>query len=351
MKSKITAALLCLFFGWCGFHRFYLGHTLIGLIQFISIGLYIGGSRLHLPIAFIWALIDFVRIITGSLLDQDKFYKKINKLGIKIDDEEKNWWNESFIIDESKLQPRFEYILKNKFLIKEIVTEDSLKKIKDKVILLENNINNEISELTNKDQWWSLDDRHKELTKNYWWFDEIAEGSLRLIVRNYIEECLLSHETIKLIDYQEFIDFKEKIKKQIEEKEKEELEKRLESGETRKSKGEPFCCWCGEGRSKYLEYIDGSETGWDWHFRNKDGSRDQRAKDNYQVAGFVSNWKCQNCNSNLKARHFSTEKPSKKVEIWKLELITNGDGERVSDDWVSDEGVSMAGAHHRQHEN
>ena len=99
-----------------------------------------------------------------------------------------------FIIDESKLQPRFEYILKNKFLIKEIVTEDSLKKIKDKVILLENNINNEISELTNKDQWWSLDDRHKELTKNYWWFDEIAEGSLRLIVRNYIEECLLKRE-------------------------------------------------------------------------------------------------------------------------------------------------------------
>ena len=318
MKSKITAALLCLFFGWCGFHRFYLGHKLIGLIQFISIGLYIGGSSLHLPFAFIWALIDFVRIITGSLLDQDKFYKKINKLGIKIDDEEKNWWNESFIIDESKLQPRFEYILKNKFLIKEIVTEDSLKKIKDKVILLENNINNEISELTNKDQWWSLDDRHKELTKNYYWLrnPELAEGSLRLIVRNYIEECL-----------------------------------RLESVETRKSKGEPFCCWCGEGRLKYLEYIDGSETGWDWHFRNKDGSRDQRAKDNYQVAGFVSNWKCQNCNSNLKARHFSTEKPSKKVEIWKLELITNGDGERVSDDWESDEGVSMAGAHHRQHEN
>ena len=332
MKSKKTAALLCLFLGYFGFHRFYLGHTLIGLIQLLTFGGFI-----------IWALIDFVRIITGSLLDQDKFYKKIKKLGIKIDDEQKKWWDESFIIVESKLQPRFEYILKNKFLIKEIVTEDSLKKIKDKIILLENNINNEISELTNKDQWWSLDDRHKEFTK--------IENGLLFIVRNYIEECLLSHETIKLINYQKYIDFKEKIKKQIEEKEKEELEKRLESVETRKSKGEPFCCWCGEGRLKYLEYIDGSETGWDWHFRNKDGSRDQRAKDNYQVAGFVSNWKCQNCNSNLKARHFSTEKPSKKVEIWKLELITNGDGERVSDDWESDEGVSMAGAHHRQHEN
>ena len=343
MKSKITAALLCLFFGWCGFHRFYLGHKLIGLIQFISIGLYIGGSSLHLPFAFIWALIDFVRIITGSLLDdQDKFYKKINKLGIKIDDEEKNWWNESFIIDESKLQPRFEYILKNKFLIKEIVTEDSLKKIKDKVILLENNINNEISELTNKDQWWSLDDRHKEFTKNY---------MLLFILRNYIEECLLSHETIKLIDYQEFIDFKEKIKKQIEEKEKEELEKRLESGETRKSNEEPFCCWCGEGRWKYLEYTDGEEGGWIWHYRNKDGARDLRAKDNYQVAGFKSNWQCKNCNAKFKATHYVSESPSKEQKAWKVELLNKGEGERISNDWESDEGVSMAGAHHRQHEN
>ena len=350
MKSKKTAALLCLFLGYFGFHRFYLGHTLIGLIQLLTFGGFI-----------IWALIDFVRIITGSLLDQDKFYKKINKLGIKIDDEEKKWWDESFIIDESKLQPRFEYILKNKFLIKEIVTEDSLKKIKDKIILLENNINNEISELTNKDQWWSLDDRHKEFTK--------IENGLLFIVRNYIEECLLSHETIKLINYQKYIDFKEKIKKQIEEqkikeeeqkikeeeqkikKEKEELEKRLESGETRKSKEEPFCCWCGEGRWDLLNYIEGEEGGWTWHFRNKDGSKDIRAKDNYQVAAFYSNWQCKNCNSKFKATHFATESPSKKQKVWKVELLNKGEGERISNDWESDEGVSMAGAHHRQHEN
>ncbi len=170
-----------------------------------------------------------------------------------------------------------------------------------------------------------------------------SEGFISLLKEGNINELNKLINQIKINVQKE----EEEIKL---EKEKKELEIRLSRGEKSKSNEEPFCSWCGDGYD-VLEYIDGSETGWDWHFRNKDGSKDQRAKDNYQVAGFVSKWKCQNCNSNLKARHFSTEKPSKKVEIWKLELITNGDGERVSDDWESDEGVSMAGAHHRQHEN
>ena len=59
-KSKTTALLLCLFLGGIGVHRFYLGYTLFGVIQLLTLG--VGG---------IWTLIDFVRLITGSLKDHE----------------------------------------------------------------------------------------------------------------------------------------------------------------------------------------------------------------------------------------------------------------------------------------
>ena len=43
MKSKLTAILLCLFLGSLGIHRFYLGYTLIGVIQLLTFG---GGLNL-----------------------------------------------------------------------------------------------------------------------------------------------------------------------------------------------------------------------------------------------------------------------------------------------------------------
>ena len=58
MKSKITAILLCFFLGGLGIHRFYLGYTLIGVIQLLTFG----G-------VLIWAFVDFIRLITGSLKD------------------------------------------------------------------------------------------------------------------------------------------------------------------------------------------------------------------------------------------------------------------------------------------
>ena len=56
MKSKTTAILLCFFLGALGIHRFYLGHTLIGVIQLLTLGGF-----------GIWALVDFVRLSFGSL--------------------------------------------------------------------------------------------------------------------------------------------------------------------------------------------------------------------------------------------------------------------------------------------
>jgi len=66
-KDWLTTLLLCLFLGGLGIHRFYTKHTWIGIVQLLTLG----GCG-------IWALIDFIMIITGSFKDGDghKLVKK-----------------------------------------------------------------------------------------------------------------------------------------------------------------------------------------------------------------------------------------------------------------------------------
>ena len=59
-KDWLTALLLCLFLGGLGIHRFYTKHTVIGVIQLLTLG----GCG-------IWALIDLIMIIIGSYKDAD----------------------------------------------------------------------------------------------------------------------------------------------------------------------------------------------------------------------------------------------------------------------------------------
>jgi TM2 domain len=59
-KSQLVALLLAVFVGVIGIHRFYLGYTTIGIIQIFTLG----GCG-------IWALIDLIMIITGSLKPKD----------------------------------------------------------------------------------------------------------------------------------------------------------------------------------------------------------------------------------------------------------------------------------------
>jgi len=55
-KSQLVALLLCIFLGYLGIHRFYLGHTGIGVLELLTAGL-----------CGILTLIDLIRIITGDL--------------------------------------------------------------------------------------------------------------------------------------------------------------------------------------------------------------------------------------------------------------------------------------------
>ena len=59
-KKKVVAALLCLFIGPFGVHRFYVGKVGTGILMFFTAG----G-------ALIWWIIDFVKIIKGSFTDKE----------------------------------------------------------------------------------------------------------------------------------------------------------------------------------------------------------------------------------------------------------------------------------------
>jgi len=57
-KDWLTTLLLCFFLGVLGVHRFYTGHTVIGVVQLLTLGA-----------CGIWTLIDFIIIIVGNFKD------------------------------------------------------------------------------------------------------------------------------------------------------------------------------------------------------------------------------------------------------------------------------------------
>jgi uncharacterized OB-fold protein len=57
-KDWLTTLLLCFFLGFLGVHRFYTGHTVIGVVQLLTLGA-----------CGIWTLIDFIIIIVGNFKD------------------------------------------------------------------------------------------------------------------------------------------------------------------------------------------------------------------------------------------------------------------------------------------
>lgn len=61
-KDWLTSLLLCLFLGYLGIHRFYTGHTAIGIVQLLTLGC-----------CGIWTLVDLIMIITGSFRDKNGY--------------------------------------------------------------------------------------------------------------------------------------------------------------------------------------------------------------------------------------------------------------------------------------
>lgn len=59
-KRILPAALLSFFFGVFGVHRFYVGKIGTGILQLVTLG----GLG-------IWAIIDFILVVTGSFTDKD----------------------------------------------------------------------------------------------------------------------------------------------------------------------------------------------------------------------------------------------------------------------------------------
>ena len=58
MKSKMLAMALCMFVGWTGAHRFYLGYKVHGAVQLLTFGGF-----------GIWYWVDLILIALGKLPD------------------------------------------------------------------------------------------------------------------------------------------------------------------------------------------------------------------------------------------------------------------------------------------
>lgn len=77
-KSRLVATLLCVFLGVFGAHRFYIGHIgpavgmlILGILGYGTIWIWGLGLIFLIPVG-IWAFVDFILIVTGSMKDKER---------------------------------------------------------------------------------------------------------------------------------------------------------------------------------------------------------------------------------------------------------------------------------------
>jgi len=103
----------------------------------------------------------------------------------------------------------------------------------------------------------------------------------------------------------------------------------------------PLCSWCG---SRKVKFKSGQQGDWFWKYRNKDGSKDSRVRDNIEWANFLSDWSCKKCEATTRVSHTPTESPSVKDEPWlRVRCLKDGKGIRKRKDWVSPDRRSGSG--------
>ena len=315
MKSRTTAILLCFFLGIFGIHRFYLGYTLIGIIQLLT-----GGGF------FAWALVDFLRLITGSLGPEGSVWKEEA---------------------EKAAQEAAEKAAKEAEKAAKAAEEDEKRKEeRDKKMEWEREINDKIANVSAKEllESTSMLNVTKEIKKK-----EEADGNLSIEQRTYLERVVrekIEEEEQRLRSDKEFQDAVTAEDFEAAKERKIALGKEIVAEELRK-KGRKcrdleklFCTWC-MFPDHCMEFVEGEAGDYIWEYRNKDGSKDKRAKDNYQSAGYRSEWLCKECGAKTTVQHDMNKHPSKDVKAWKVTLNTNGSGERFAEDWVND-GVFFA---------
>lgn len=96
---------------------------------------------------------------------------------------------------------------------------------------------------------------------------------------------------------------------------------------------------CAHCNSRSIKFTKGEAGKFFWEYRNKDGSKDKRVKDNYQQAGYTSEYQCKKCGAKTEFSHFVSKKPSRRRKVWKRLLLVEGEGERTGKDWEKTKGV------------
>ena len=82
-----------------------------------------------------------------------------------------------------------------------------------------------------------------------------------------------------------------------------------------------------------MRVVAGGPTEFFWQYRNTDGTPDQRHVDNYQQATYKSEWQCNVCAAITSGESYLVRKPSVRSKLWRITLLSDGQGERAAKDW------------------
>ena len=100
---------------------------------------------------------------------------------------------------------------------------------------------------------------------------------------------------------------------------------------------EKRCAWC---HGTKIEFVpdSGQQGEFSWKWRNKDGSPDQRRKDNVKQASYISGFKCKDCLAVTGFAHLAAKHPGPNEAVcqrWLVKSEGEGEGERKGSDWKS----------------
>ncbi len=76
-KSRLATVLLTFFLGIFGAHRFYIGRTITAIVMLVLSVAYLfvvrmwGYAVIFLGIAGLWALVDFILVVSGLMKDNN----------------------------------------------------------------------------------------------------------------------------------------------------------------------------------------------------------------------------------------------------------------------------------------